>query len=214
MILFLYGLPGSGKGTQSELLKEKFNFIHLSTGDIIRDIINNKKDGWMELNNYVSNGQLVPDNIINNLFFKILDEKGINNNFIIDGYPRTINQLQLVEEKLQNYKNVKFLHLYIKCDENNIIKRITSRRICESCGAIYNIELDKDIQSCKLCGGKIYQRPDDSYEVIKKRLDEYKNKTLSVINSLKEKNIIHEVNGDREVENIFNDISLLLKGKV
>ncbi|MEJ5272782.1 MAG: nucleoside monophosphate kinase [Spirochaetota bacterium] len=214
MILFIYGLPGSGKGTQSELIKEKYGFNHISTGDIIRDVINNKKEGWEKLNEYVSSGQLVPDEMINDLFFNSLNEKGIDKNYIIDGYPRNINQLELISEKLKNFPSIDVMHLYIKCDEDKIIKRITSRRICESCGAIFNIELDKDIQNCKFCGAKLYQRVDDQYSVIKKRIDEYKIKTLPVINRLKENNLLYEVNGDRDIDSIFNEIIILLKGKV
>lgn len=214
MLLFIYGLPGSGKGTQSELIKKEFNFIHLSTGDLIRDIINNKRKGWEELNGYVANGQLVPDDIINELFFMSLNEKGIDKNYIIDGYPRNLNQLNLIIAKLKNLTGIKVMHLYIRCDEEKIIKRITSRRICENCGAIFNIELDKDIQNCKFCGAKLYQRVDDQYSVIKKRIDEYKIKTLPVINRLKEENLLIEIDGDREVNNIFMDIILILKGKV
>lgn len=214
MILFVYGLPGCGKGTQSELLREKFGFIHLSTGDIIRDIINNRKNGWQELDKYVSSGQLVPDALINNLFFSILEEKGLNKNFIIDGYPRTLNQINLVTEKISQIENIDVIHLYIKCDEEKIIKRITSRRICEKCGAIFNIELDKDIQNCKFCGAKVYIRSDDEYSVIKKRIDEYKSKTEPVLTSLKEKGSLVEVNGDRTIEEIFNEIVLIIKGKV
>jgi len=125
MILFIYGLPGSGKGTQSELIKKKYGFIHLSTGDIIRDIINNKRKGWEELNSYVASGQLVPDNLINDLFFNSLNENGIDKNFIIDGYPRTLNQLDLIAGKLKSLPDLKLMHLYIRCDEEKIIKRIT-----------------------------------------------------------------------------------------
>lgn len=214
MILFIYGLPGSGKGTQSDLLKERFNFIHLSTGDIIRDIINNKKEGWENLYKYVSSGELVPDAIINEIFFNSLNEKGLKNNFIIDGYPRTINQLKLVKDKLKSLNDIIVLHLYIKCDEFKIIKRITSRRICKNCGAIFNIELDKDIQNCKFCGGELYQRPDDEYSVIKKRIEEYKNKTQPVLDKLQSEGILVSINGDREIKNIFDDIILILKGKV
>jgi len=214
MILFIYGLPGSGKGTQSELIKKKYGFIHLSTGDIIRDIINNKRKGWEEPNSYVASGQLVPDNLINDLFFNSLNENGIDKNFIIDGYPRTLNQLDLIAGKLKSLPDLKLMHLYIRCDEEKIIKRITSRRICENCGAIFNIELDKEIQNCKFCGAKLYQRVDDQYSVIKKRIDEYKIKTLPVIERLKEEGSLIEVDGDREVDSIFKDIILLLKGKV
>ncbi len=214
MILFFYGLPGSGKGTQSELIIKNINFIHLSTGDLLRDIINNKKKGWENLNNFVSEGKLVPDELINEIFFNTLNEKGYDKNYIIDGYPRTLNQLELVNKELESIGEVEIVHLYLKCDEEKIIKRITSRRICESCGAIYNIELDKDVQSCKLCGGKLYQRKDDTYSVIVKRIEEYKNKTLPVINKLIEKNSLYEIDGDRSVETVYNDIYQLLKGKV
>ncbi len=213
MILFMYGLPGSGKGTQSELLKEKYNFIHLSTGDIIRDIIANKKEGWEELNSYVSNGKLVPDNIINRIFIDTLKNKGLENNYIIDGYPRTINQLELIEKELKNLGSIETIHVYINCNEEKIIKRITSRRVCEKCGSIFNIELDKDIQNCKFCGGKLYLRSDDEYSVIKKRIEEYKNKTIPVINKLKDENILFNIDGDRDIKVIFDDIVQLLKGK-
>ncbi len=211
MLLFLYGLPGSGKGTQSDLIKKNFNFYHISTGDLIRDIINNKKEGWEKLNSFVSTGQLVPDDLINEIFFNALNEKGLNNNFIIDGYPRTINQFYLVEQKLKTIIEIRTIHIYIRCDEEKIIKRITSRRVCTSCGAIYNIELDKDIDSCKLCGGKIYQRSDDTFSVISKRIEEYKIKTLPIINKLKELNSLYEVNGDKSVDLVYSNIYIILK---
>lgn len=213
MIIFIYGLPGCGKGTQSLLLKERMSFIHLSTGDIIRDIIKNKKAGWEVLNKYSSSGSLVPDEIVNDLFMRAIDEKGYGHNYIIDGYPRTINQLKLIEKNLEDKKDIDILHIYLSCSEESIIRRITSRRTCMGCGTIYNINLDNDLEKCKLCGAQLYQRADDSYEVIKNRIDEYTNKTIPVILQLKSEGKLIEINGERKAEDIYVDIVNIIKGK-
>ena len=213
MIIFIYGLPGCGKGTQSLLLKERMSFIHLSTGDIIRDIIKNKKDGWEVLNKYSSSGYLVPDEIVNDLFMRAIDEKGYGHNYIIDGYPRTINQLKLIEKNLEDKKDIDILHIYLSCSEESIIRRITSRRTCMGCGTIYNINLDNDLEKCKLCGAQLYQRVDDSYEVIKNRIDEYTSKTIPVILQLKNEGKLIEINGEREAEDIYVDVVNIIKGK-
>jgi adenylate kinase len=206
--------PAAGKGTQAEMLKEKYNIPHISTGDILREV--SKEDS--ELGQYVfetlASGELVKDEITYTLVENRLKREDCKEGYIIDGFPRNIEQAIEYDKILErlNYKLGKVI--LINIDEKTLEKRITGRRTCEDCHAIYNInDPDKTpkVESvCDLCGGKLYQRSDDNLDSFQTRYKNYLNKTEPIINHYKNKKVLYEVDGNKPIENVFEQIDNII----
>lgn len=207
--------PAAGKGTQAELVVAKYNIPHISTGDILREI--SKEDS--EIGNYVyetlSSGKLVKDEITYQLIEDRLKKEDCKNGYIIDGFPRNLDQAYEYDKILKklNYEvgNV----ILINIDKKTLEKRITGRRICEDCKTIYNINDENNspqVESiCDNCGGKLYQRSDDNLEAFKTRYEMYQEKTAPIIEHYRKQNVLKEVDGDDSVENIFKKIDEIIK---
>ena len=207
--------PAAGKGTQAELIVKKYGIPHISTGDILREI--SKEDS--EIGKYVyetlASGDLVKDEITYQLIENRLSQDDCKNGYIIDGFPRNIEQAYEYDKILEklNYQIGNVLLLNI--DKKTLEKRITGRRVCEDCNKVYNIN-DKDnspaVESiCDDCGGKLYQRSDDNLESFENRYNNYLEKTAPIIDYYKEKNVLSEVDGNNSVEEIFNEIDKIIK---
>ena len=206
--------PAAGKGTQAELVVEKYHIPHISTGDILREI--SKEDS--EIGKYVyetlASGKLVKDEITYQLIEDRLSKDDCKNGYIIDGFPRNIEQAYEYDKILKklNYEvgNV----ILIDVDEKTLEKRITGRRLCENCNTIYNINEENSrpaVESiCDNCGGKLYQRSDDNLEAFKTRYEMYLEKTKPIIEHYQKQNVLTEVNGNDTVENIFNQIDEII----
>lgn len=203
MILILYGKPGVGKGSQAKLLEKDYGFKHVSTGDIIRDVIKNQKDGYEELNKYVSNGLLVPDEIVAKLLVKELNRVK-NEKIILDGFPRNKNQYNILIKLLKDRSN-DIKNIYLTSDDEIIKKRILGRRICPSCGYIINIYRDGKIKNCLKCGSEMIQRKDDTLEVLEKRMEEYRKFTKPLVDFLKKNGNLIEIDGN------YDDMGLIEK---
>lgn len=208
--------PAAGKGTQAELVVEKYHIPHISTGDILREI--SKEDS--ELGNYVfetlASGKLVKDEITYQLIEKRLKEQDCKNGFIIDGFPRNLDQAIEYDKILNNLGYEIGNVISIVIDEKTLEKRITGRRICEDCKSIFNINDESSapqIESvCDNCGGKLYQRNDDNLEAFQTRYKMYLDKTAPIIEHYKNKNVLKEVAGDDTVENVFKQIDKIISG--
>jgi adenylate kinase len=206
--------PAAGKGTQAELVVQKYKIPHISTGDILREI--SKEDS--EIGKYVyetlASGKLVKDEITYQLIEDRLSKDDCKNGYIIDGFPRNIEQAYEYDKILKklNYEvgNV----ILIDVDEKTLEKRITGRRLCENCNTIYNINEENSrpaVESiCDNCGGKLYQRSDDNLEAFKTRYEMYLEKTKPIIEHYQKQNVLTEVNGNDTVENIFNQIDEII----
>ena len=206
--------PAAGKGTQAELVVEKYGIPHISTGDILRDI--SKEDS--EIGKYVyetlANGELVKDEITYQLIEDRLGKDDCKNGFIIDGFPRNIAQAHEYDKILKNLNYEVGNVIFINVDKKTLEKRITGRRICEDCKTIFNINDPKSspkVESvCDNCGGKLYQRSDDNLEAFENRYNMYLEKTEPIIEYYKKQNVLTEVNGDDTVENIFARIDEII----
>lgn len=211
MRLILLGPPGAGKGVQAEMLKKKFDIPHISTGDMLREEIANKTPLGKEAELYIKEGKLVPDDLVIKMVRVLLMKQDTKVGFLFDGYPRTLPQAIALDELLGelNLSIDKVINLEVK--EDIILRRLTTRRICSSCGAIYNLLTMKpkinDI--CDRCGSGLYQRNDDKEDVIKDRLKTYYIQTLPLIEYYKNK--IISVDAGREKEETHNDIILGMK---
>lgn len=206
--------PAAGKGTQAELVVAKYHIPHISTGDILREI--SKEDS--ELGHYVfetlASGKLVKDEITYQLIQDRLSKDDCKNGFIIDGFPRNLEQAIEYDKILANLGYTIGNVIYININEKTLEKRITGRRICEDCKTIFNINDQASapqIESvCDNCGGKLYQRNDDNLEAFQTRYQMYLEKTEPIIEHYRKQNVLHEVNGEDTVENVFKEIDKII----
>lgn len=206
--------PAAGKGTQAELVVEKYHIPHISTGDILREI--SKEDS--EMGDYVretlASGQLVKDEITYQLVEDRLKRDDCKNGFIIDGFPRNLDQAYEYDKILERLGYEVGNVIMLDIDKKTLEKRITGRRLCEKCGAIYNINDPKNTPKkesvCDECGGKLYQRSDDNLESFQTRYQTYEEKTAPIIEHYRKQGVLKEVNGDDTVENIFKKIEEII----
>ena len=206
--------PAAGKGTQAELVTKKYNIPHISTGDILREI--SKEDS--EIGSYVyetlASGKLVKDEITYKLIEERLNKDDCKNGYIIDGFPRNLDQALEYDKILANLGYDIGNVIYLEISEKTLEKRITGRRLCEDCHAIYNINDENSspkVESvCDKCGGKLYQRNDDNLEAFQTRYQMYLEKTAPIIEHYKKQNVLHVINGEDTVENIFNAVDEII----
>ena len=198
MNIVLLGPPGIGKGTAANKLSKKLNIPHIATGDMLRENVSRKTELGSKAKSFMDKGLLVPDNVVIEMIKKRLQKDDCKIGFILDGFPRTINQA----EEIKNIKIDKVVN--IQADEDIIIERIGKRRVCE-CGAIYHLDYIKPNREgfCDKCSGQLYQREDDKPEAVKERLNVYKEQTEPLINYYNEKGLIIDVNGSGTPEEEF-----------
>jgi len=213
-IMFI-AAPAAGKGTQAELVVQKYGIPHISTGDILREISREDSEIGNYVNETLSSGKLVKDEIMYQLIEDRLKKDDCKNGYIIDGFPRNIEQANEYDKILErlgyNVGNV----IYINVDKNTLEKRITGRRICEDCNTIYNIN-DKNsspqVESiCDNCGGKLYQRSDDNLESFQVRYNTYEEKIAPILDHYRSRGVLKEVDGNDSVENIFKKIDEIIR---
>lgn len=203
MNIILFGPPGAGKGTQAKELIERFNIPQISTGDILREAIANKKPLGLEAKKLMDQGLLVSDEIVNGLVEERLKEKDTEKGFILDGYPRTVRQAETLDKILikQEKEIEKVIALVVEDDE--IIKRITGRRVSKKTGKIYHVIYNPPIDENE---EDLIQRDDDSKEVVVKRLKAYKEQTAPVLDYYKLQGKVSEIQGERESKYITEEI--------
>ena len=213
MQLVIFGPPGVGKGTLSKMLSEKYKIPHISTGDIFRDEI---KSGNSELIQYVEKGLLVPDMVVNKIVEKTLKQGNCKNGFIIDGYPRTIDQAEFLENVLWKLKKKIDLVLNLTASEEQIIGRLTARRNCPKCGAVYNIitmkPKKKDI--CDNCGSVLVQRKDDEPDTVRKRIQVYRRETAPLVEHYKKKKMLVDADASKKPKDLFNSAVKIIEKKI
>ena len=207
--------PAAGKGTQSAILEKKYDLPHISTGDILRE--ESKKD--TELGRYIaevlSSGSLVKDDVTYTLLQNRLSESDCKNGYVLDGFPRNIEQAYKYDEILKNLNQELGYVIKLDINEETLEKRITGRRICENCKTVYNInsetEKPKQESICDKCGGRLYQRNDDNVTSFRNRYKVYVEKTKPLLDYYKKKGILYVINGDDSVESIAKKIDKVLK---
>jgi adenylate kinase len=205
--IVLLGPPGAGKGTQAKVLSDKLNIIHISTGDIFRDIKKSDSPLGRELSDYMNQGVLVPDDIVNKIVVDRLQKQDIQESgFILDGYPRTKSQAEALDNALSAVDMNLDLILYMKTSKEIILKRLTGRRICRKCGSIFHVEnIPPKIEGlCDYCDGDLYQRDDDKEETVLKRLEVYQQQTQELIEYYSKKAILKTVSGDLDVRQLYD----------
>ncbi|MFA5719856.1 MAG: adenylate kinase [Acholeplasmataceae bacterium] len=216
MRLIIMGPPASGKGSQGPFIEAHYHIPHISTGAMFREEIKKGSKLGLELKAILDKGQFVNDELTNEMVKSRLLEDDAKKGFLLDGYPRTVPQALFLDAFLesQGLKIDYAINLY--ADEDLLIKRVTGRRTCPKCGAIYNIHSDlrpKVENICDICGTKLVKRSDDTEDVIKERLVVYHNKTEPIINYYKDKGIIVDVDGALSAEGTFLQFKQLIGDK-
>ena len=213
MQLVIFGAPGVGKGTLSDMLSSKYKIPHISTGDFFRNEI---KSGNSELIQYVEKGLLVPDIVVNKVVEKCLKQDSCKNGFILDGYPRTIDQAEFLENVLWKIKKKVDLILNLVASEEQIVTRLTARRNCGKCGALYNLVTmkPKKKDTCDKCGAALAQRKDDEPDAVKKRVQVYNEETAPLVEHYKKKKLLIDIDASKKPKEVFNEASTIIEERI
>lgn len=215
MKVIMLGPPGAGKGTQSKRIAEKFNIPHISTGDIFRKAIKEKTPLGEKAVDYLEKGLLVPDEIVVGIVEERLKESDCSKGFVLDGFPRTMDQVKGLEDFMAN-SGIKLDYVVnIQVDQEALIERFTGRRMCQNCGATFHINYNppKTQGTCDKCGADLIIRKDDQIETVKKRLEVYDESTAPLIDFYKSKNLLVDIDGSKPIDDVFGDIDSRLRGE-
>jgi adenylate kinase len=212
LVIIMMGAPGAGKGTHCVELSKTLSLPHISTGDLFRENIRNQTELGKTAKDLIDKGQLVPDNIVVEMLFNHINSKGYDKTgYILDGFPRTLNQAISLEQKLNNkYKKIA---INLNISEEKLIARITNRFMCKDCGTIYNkISLPSKIEGkCDKCSGELYQRKDDNEEVFKNRLQIYNKDTKPLLDFYENKKELYNIDSNFDKEIVFENIMKTIK---
>ena len=212
MRLVLMGLPGAGKGTQGELLSEKLDVPHISTGAMFRAAISSNSVLGMKAKAYIDRGELVPDDVSIEIVKERLSREDCARGFILDGFPRTVPQAVALDRVLPALGMALDAAVNIKISEAEAVRRIAERLVCSQCGSTYNRSMHGALSGkCTECGGPLVQRPDDTVETAHNRLRVYMEQTHPVVNYYAEKGLLLSVDGERPIEQVFQGIMAQLE---
>ena len=208
----MLGAPGAGKGTQAKMIAEKYMIPHISTGDIFRANIKNGTELGKQAKEYMDKGQLVPDELTVKILLDRVAQEDCKNGYVLDGFPRTIPQAEVLDKALTELGDHIDYAIDVNVPDENIIKRMSGRRACLTCGATYHIEHvpPKKEGICDACGNELVLRDDDKPETVKNRLDVYHKQTQPLIDYYTEKNILKTVDGTVDMMDVFGAITSIL----
>lgn len=212
MKIIMLGAPGAGKGTQAKMIAEKYSVPHISTGDIFRANIKNGTELGMEAKKYMDQGLLVPDELTVRILLDRVAQDDCKNGYVLDGFPRTIPQAEVLDHALTELGDKIDYAVNVDVPDENIIRRMSGRRACLTCGATYHIEHipPKKEGVCDACGSELVLRDDDKAETVKNRLDVYHKQTQPLIDFYTEKGVLKTVDGTLPMNEVFAAITAIL----
>ena len=209
MYIIMLGAPGSGKGTLAKELSKEYSLVHISTGDIFRENIKNETELGKKANEYISKGQLVPDELTIDLVKNRLSQDDVKNGAILDGFPRTAHQAEELEKFIKNNNQMDTVAVLLDIPDEDLVKRVVNRVICsnKSCGAIYNTEFRKPKVDgiCDICGSKLEKRADDNENTVRDRLNVYHNNSKEIIEYYNKENVLFTLNPNIYSETVLED---------
>ncbi len=214
MNLILMGLPGAGKGTQAERIIDVYGIPHISTGDMFRAAMKNQTALGLEAKSYIDKGELVPDTVTNGIVKERLSEPDTEKGFLLDGYPRTFDQVQALEQTINELGKKLDAVVNIHVEEKVLIERLAGRFICKNCGATYHkVNHPTKVEgTCDRCGGhEFFQREDDKPETVKNRLSVNIENSKPILAFYQEKNLLHTIDGNREINLVFDDVKKIIE---
>ncbi|WP_172187415.1 adenylate kinase [Lentilactobacillus kribbianus] len=212
--LILMGLPGAGKGTQAQYIVDNYNIPHISTGDMFREAMANKTEMGMKAKEFIDKGDLVPDEVTNGIVKERLSQADTKDGFLLDGYPRTLAQADALAEMTDVLNKPLSAVINIEVDPAILTDRLTGRFICKKCGATYHklYHMPKVPDTCDVCGShEFYQRDDDKPEAVKNRLDVNIKMNTPLVSYYDERNLLHNVNGDQDIDAVWQDMDAVLR---
>ena len=212
MKVIMLGAPGAGKGTQAKMIAEKYQVPHVSTGDIFRANIKNGTELGMEAKKYMDQGLLVPDELTVKILLDRVAQPDCANGYILDGFPRTIPQAEVLDAALQKLGESVDYAINVDVPDENIVKRMSGRRACLKCGATYHIEHipSKAEGICDTCGSELVLRDDDKPETVLNRLKVYHDQTQPLIDFYENKGVLKSVDGTVDMQSVFGAIVAIL----
>ncbi len=213
MHILLMGPPGAGKGTQAAKLVEEYKIPHISTGDMFRAAVKNQTELGKKAKACMDQGRLVPDDVTIGIVRERLSQDDCKKGFILDGFPRTVDQAQALDKIVIELGLKLNCALNINVPSQDLIERAVGRRICKKCGATYHVKFKAPAKDgvCDICGGELYQRPDDSEETMKNRLAVYDEQTKPLIMYYQNADLYKEVDGRQAMDKVYNDIIAVLR---
>jgi adenylate kinase len=213
MNLILMGLPGAGKGTQAEQIVDTYKIPHISTGDMFRAAIKNETALGLEAKAYMDKGNLVPDEVTNGIVKERLAEADTDNGFLLDGFPRTLNQAEALEQILTELGKKIDAVINIYVDKDILMERLTGRIICRTCGATYHKVFNPPTVAgtCDRCGGHdFYQRDDDKPETVENRINVNLELTQPLLDFYEARHVLNTVKGDQDIQDVFKEVQAII----
>lgn len=212
MKIIMLGAPGAGKGTQAQMIADKYDIPHISTGDIFRENVKKGTALGMEAKKYMDQGLLVPDELTVKILLDRVAQADCKNGYVLDGFPRTIPQAEVLDKAIKELGEKIDYAINVDVPDENIIRRMSGRRACLACGATYHIEHIPPKQEgiCDKCGKELVQRDDDKEETVKNRLDVYHKQTQPLIDFYTKQGVLRTVDGTMDMKDVFTAITTLL----
>lgn len=213
MLIILLGPPGAGKGTQAEKIIKEYQLAYVSTGDILRSAVREQTNLGRKAKQYMDQGQLVPDELVVAIVKDRLADPDCAKGALLDGFPRTVAQADFLEKALPETGIKIDKVLSIEVDEEELIERLTGRRVCSECGANFHLKFKppKVRNVCDLCGGDLYQRDDDTFETVKERLEVYRKQTEPLIAYYEEKGLLSPIDGNQDIDAVNDQVNIILE---
>ena len=208
MNIILMGLPGAGKGTQASEIVKKFPIPHISTGDMFRKAIKDETDLGKEAKSYMDRGELVPDEVTVGIVKERISEDDAKKGFLLDGFPRTIDQVESLSQIMSELDREIDAVINIEVPEEELMNRLTGRRICEKCGTTYHLVFNppKVDGICDIDGGKLYQREDDNPETVSNRLSVNVKQSKPILEYYNNKGVLKNIDGSKDIDQVTNDV--------
>lgn len=212
MNIIIMGLPGAGKGTQAAKIIKKYSIPHISTGDMFRLAIKNETDLGRQAKAFMDQGELVPDEVTVGIVKERLSQSDAKDGFLLDGFPRTVEQAEALNSIMSELGTQIDKTIYVEVPEEELMNRLTGRRICETCGATYHLVFNppKTEGICDLDGGKLYQREDDNPETVQNRLEVNIKQTAPLLDFYKSLGVLATVDGSKDIEEVFEEVDEIL----
>ncbi|WP_323704116.1 adenylate kinase [Mammaliicoccus sp. Dog046] len=213
MNIILMGLPGAGKGTQASEIVKKYPIPHISTGDMFRKAIKEETDLGKEAKSFMDRGELVPDEVTIGIVRERLAEEDAKKGFLLDGFPRTVEQAEALNDILSQLGRQVDAVVNIEVAEEELMNRLTGRRICSECGTTYHLVFNppKVEGVCDLDGGKLYQREDDNPETVANRLSVNVKQTKPLLDFYDNQGVLKNIDGSRQIDNVTEDVIQILE---
>ena len=212
MNIIIMGLPGAGKGTQAAKIIKKHSIPHISTGDMFRLAIKNETDLGKQAKAFMDQGELVPDEVTVGIVRERLSQSDAKGGFLLDGFPRTVEQAEALNNIMEELGSQIDQTIYVEVPEEELMNRLTGRRICETCGSTYHLVFNppKTEGICDLDGGKLYQREDDNPETVQNRLEVNTKQTAPLLDFYKDLGVLATVDGSKDIEEVFEEVDEIL----